>query len=374
MNDELESVAQSLKKAATPEDVFGSFSGTRKEQLFQARSVYRRMIRVVFPDKYPLKGEKALAEEATKKLNRFYEIAQEKINNGNYGEGGSFTKTTSTVIKSPKFEYEMGELLEKVDSFALYKCTWTEKNIQQIGILKVPSSSAENDLIENEAKVLKLFDGKDEMPGMRAYVSKLTDTFAYKNSSISPNLSVNVFSNDENLYSLKQVLAKYPKGIDPKQVAWMWGRLLIALGYTHQHGVLHGAVLPDRILIQPKEHGLVLTDFTYAVESPAKTGKRITAISSEYETWYPPEVFRKELPTPSMDIYMGARCMIALLGGDPVEATFPADVPVELQGFFTGCLMDAEKMRPNDAFILRDEFIQLIERLWGRRKFIPFSM
>ena len=54
-------------------------------------------------------------------------------------------------------------------------------------------------------------------------------------------------------------------GVDPRDAAWMWRRLLVALGFAHRAGVLHGAVLPEHVLIHPGEHGLVLVDWCYSV-------------------------------------------------------------------------------------------------------------
>ncbi len=44
--------------------------------------------------------------------------------------------------------------------------------------------------------------------------------------------------------SLTEVGTAYPDGVDPRDAAWMWRRLLVGLGFAHRAGVLHGAVLP----------------------------------------------------------------------------------------------------------------------------------
>ena len=118
-------------------------------------------------------------------------------------------------------------------------------------------------------------------------------------------------------------------------MAWMWRRLLIALGFAHTCGMIHGAVLPSHVLIQPEQHGLVLIDWSYAVSNPA-TGDYIPAIVTEYQAWYPAEVLAKEPPSPSTDLYMGAMCMIYLLGGDPVTGAMPESTPKRIQSFFRG--------------------------------------
>jgi hypothetical protein len=46
-------------------------------------------------------------------------------------------------------------------------------------------------------------------------------------------------------HSLAEVRAAFPAGIDPQDAAWMWRRLLVAVGAAHRAGVIHGAVLPE---------------------------------------------------------------------------------------------------------------------------------
>src|SRR6516164_8396933 len=109
-------------------------------------------------------------------------------------------------------------------------------------------------------------------------------------------------------------------------MAWMWRRLLVALGFAHRCGLVHGAVLPEHVLIQPHDHGLVLIDWAYAVAASPATGERVTAISAAYAAWYPAEIMRKEPPAAGTDLAMAARCVVALLGGDPLQGALPAHV------------------------------------------------
>lgn len=370
---ELDFVAKGLADAKNPEDFFGSLSGTKEEMLHEAKTIYRHTAYVVHPDRNHNRNDVAVATEAFKKLDALWSRAQQKITDGTYGTPDT-PKVDPVVIKSRKREYTVGDLIVSTDIANLYHCNWQEEGIEKHGIFKVARDAVDNEFIDNEGRILKLFDSPGQDPGLRAYVSTIIEAFAYKDTTSSVVRSANIQPFGEGLYSIKEVLEKYPNGIDPKHVAWMWGRLLLALGYIHENGVIHGAILPPRVLIHPEFHGLVLTDFTYSVHDPDNTGERIQAISPEYEAWYPPEVFKKELPLPGLDIYMGARLMVALLGGDPVKVTFPDNVPNALRSFFRGSLLEGPYSRPQDAWALREEFRDLIERLWGERKFLVFSM
>ena len=185
---------------------------------------------------------------------------------------------------------------------------------------------------------------------------------------------MNVFSWSPGWYSLADARAAYPGGLDPKDAAWIWRRLLVGLGFAHVNGVIHGAVLPGSVLIQPEQHGLLLKNWAYAVHDPQTTGEIITAIDAEYEDWYPDEVRNSELPVGATDIAMSARCMIFLLGGEPARGVFPARVPGPMQMFLKSCILPGKRARPQDAWGLKEEFDELLKKLWGERKFHPFSM
>jgi hypothetical protein len=131
-------------------------------------------------------------------------------------------------------------------------------------------------------------------------------------------------------------------------------------------------VLPPHILIEPAEYGLILNNWVYALKEPI--GGHLTAIVAAYEAWYPPEVFARQSPTPGLDIYLGASCMLYLLGGDPRTGDLPASVPTAIASFFRGCRLSVPGRRPQQAWKLLNEFTQLIERLWGPRTFRPFAM
>jgi hypothetical protein len=48
--------------------------------------------------------------------------------------------------------------------------------------------------------------------------------------------------------------------------------------------------------------------------------------------------------------------------------------PKQLVAFGQGCMMKSPGMRPKDGWEVLSEFNELLERLWGKRKFVPFAM
>jgi serine/threonine protein kinase len=168
----------------------------------------------------------------------------------------------------------------------------------------------------------------------------------------------------------------YPKGIHPKDMAWMWRRILDALGYAHSRGIVHGAVLPNHVWLFADAHEVVLADWHAAVDRNSKTDAYVSVIDEPYRGWYPQEVFAKKPPTGATDIHMSAAVMVQLLGGDPtsLHGRWPASVPPQIRGFLLSCMLPHPSQRPQNAWRLMDEFTTLVEQLWGPRKFRPFHM
>jgi hypothetical protein len=155
-------------------------------------------------------------------------------------------------------------------------------------------------------------------------------------------------------------------------MGWIWRRLLAALAVAHRAGLVHGAVLPDHVLIHPTERGLVLIDWAYAV--PLAAARPIAAVSAAYEGWYPVEVWGKEPPTLATDLFLAARCMVDLLGGDPLTGDLPAALPARLRLFLAGTLRPEPRQRPHDAADLLAEFDALLAALYGRRRYLPLHL
>ncbi len=214
--------------------------------------------------------------------------------------------------------------------------------------------------------------GGKEADTFSAYIPGLIDSFFYQEGGIDYHAIV--FERYTGWYSLKEVRQAYPAGIDARDMAWIWRRLLVGLGFAHLNEIIHGAILPVNVRISPKQHGLMLEHWAFAAWSPEISGEQIAAVDPAYAGWYPGEVLRDETPLFGTDIGMAARCMIYLLGGDPESGWLPASAPQPIQAFLKGCTLPGTRARPQDAWSLKEEFDDLLERLWGERKFHPFYM
>lgn len=374
MDAELQLIAQLLENARKPEDIFGKLDGNQADAL---RASYRLLTKVAHPDHYTDPQDQAVAEKVFRALQKWHASAEDKIKSSTYGLDGATDSTSAptVLVRNRKREYLVsGTSFAQGDLCNLYQCESVQDGKEIGAIFKVARNPADNDLVWNEAQILKQLASSTEYEQFRAYVPQLVDSFDYRDSTASQARRVNVLALAEGpYYSLKEVRAAYPQGIDARDMAWIWRRLLIVLGFAHMSNVFHGAVLPTHILIQPENHGLVLIDWSYALFEPA-SDEYIPAISTEYKDWYPPEVLAKEPPRSGTDIYLGALCMLYLLGGDVLKGTTPDSVPKRIQSFFRGTTLKGQAQRPQDALRLLDEFTELIESLWGPRKFREFYM
>ncbi len=53
--------------------------------------------------------------------------------------------------------------------------------------------------------------------------------------------------------------------IDPKDIAWIARRVLIALDLVHSKGFIHGSPHLEAVIIEPAQHGVMLKDWQYSV-------------------------------------------------------------------------------------------------------------
>ncbi len=375
MNDiELDHMCIMLHKARSPEEVFGTLAGTQSEMLNTARKIFRQMAKVAHPDAYLGTSSFDKAGSTFKQLIAFWEQAQARIEQGIYGTARATETFEPLTIRAGTRHYTVERLLTQGDLCGLYMGSFIQAGKQTRGLFKIPLKPQDNDLVANEARILAHLRASDDYTKLRHFVSQLVDHFSYQEDETGVVRHVNVLSYMDGLYSLKEVKEAYREGVDPKDMAWIWRRLLVALAFAHTNHVIHGAVLPTHVLIHPQQHGVVLIDWSYAVLHPARTEERISAISSAYLEWYPAEVFARKAPTPGLDIAMAARCMFDLLGGNPYMCTTSIHVPWQIQSYLKACTLALPSHRPQDAYTLLEEFDALIERLWGPRTFREFTM
>lgn len=236
-------------------------------------------------------------------------------------------------------------------------------NLYQVrdGLLKLVRDPADNDLMRAETMALATLRTRVEPP-LQAYFPEPVQAQRRRDPSSGVERQANVVAWLAGFRSLAEVRDAFPGGVDPRDAAWMWRRLLVAVGAAHRAGLIHGAVLPEHVMIHPREHGLVLVDWCYSGPAPAV---RVRTAVKRYLDWYPPEVLAGAPAGPDLDIWLATRCMTELVG---------PRMPARMAAFARGCLLASPSRRPADAWLLLAEFDELLGRLYGPRTFRPFAM
>ncbi|WP_242614441.1 molecular chaperone DnaJ [Actinomadura roseirufa] len=341
MTTDLDEALARLGRVRAPGDLFGADAA-------EAARRYRRLARLVHPD-----ATSGRTREAFVRLNALWRA---------YKEADAAVITTGRrayrLTTAPPVHGDLAELYEAETGPAPRRV-----------LLKMPRDRRDGDLIEREAAALRRLRA-DGDPRLRPYAPELVESFRHRDAATGAERRVNALAALDGFHSLEDVAAAHPDGLDPRDAAWMWRRLLVALGYAHRAGVLHGAVLPDHVLIHPAEHGLVLVDWCYSVTSPARgpyadRGGRVPALVDRYAGLYPPEVAARRPAGPGTDIAMATGCMTRLMG---------ERAPKALRSFARGCLPPALGRRPSDAWRLLAELDDLLGRLYGPRRFRPFHL
>jgi hypothetical protein len=317
------SAIAAIEAAKRPRDIFPDADA-------EAHHAYRRLARLVHPD---VNGDDKRAASAFRKLSALWQ---------HHRAGAS----TGDVLAA-------GDIANLISLSAQVLVTGP-------AVLKLARDPADGDLIAREAAALRWLQEYGDLEFL-PYVPQLHETRRYTDPATGSTRRGNVLERLSGFISLDRVAEKFPGGLDPRDVAWIWRRVLVAIGLAHQVGITHGAVLPPHIMIWPRVHGLTLVDWCYSSGGP--NPGHLPAVVARYRDWYPPELGPGYAPGPDLDIYLATKSMLALIA-EPV--------PAPLAAFAKGCTLASPHSRPADAWGLLSEFDELIERMWGPRTFRPF--
>jgi hypothetical protein len=361
----LKEASKILKKAICPEDVFGDLNGDQVESL---KDAFRDWARLTHTDRYSTDADKKVAHECFTGFQKWHTVAKGKVTAGKYGDRTGMSKVT---VKTKTDVYEVTERIASGDLCEVYGAV---NKAKKPVVLKVTRTPANNDMTANESTQLRYLVQSAPSKDLKAmrHIVTLLDSFELTQDKIKKR--VNVFPRLDGYCTLQDVLDEYPEGIDVRDAAWMWNRLLTGLLVAHQAQVVHGAVIPKHFMIcpsTPNAHDGILIDWSYAV----RRGEKIKAICPTEKDFYPPEVFAKKPADYGVDIYMAAKVMIRLLGGTIIKdgATMPDTVPRPIKGLLKACLLAAGH-RPKDVWDIFEDFEKTLKQLYGPRKFRPFAM
>lgn len=145
--------------------------------------------------------------------------------------------------------------------------------------------------------------------------------------------------------TIEQLVKKYGR-IDPESVGWIAQRILNGLQYLHYHGVVHGDVKPQNIIVQEQNHSIVLVDFGLALVKPNAR----SAADGHTPVFASPEHLAGTPLVPESDLYsLGFTLLFALCGDiNAVQRLqVPKEVPEPFCKFLKRLIVRDVRRRPN---------------------------
>lgn len=368
-------ICQSLQVAKRPEDIFGAIhDGPLPERLLAVKRLFNDFIKVIHPDKNPGLAD---AGKHVARLMKLRAEAEKCLKDGTYGKPRK--AAVKATLRSKAAVYEVVEEYRTGEVADLFVAETGGKRC----LLKIVRQPSDNDMLDNEARVLAELHRQsgDKAKVFRKYLPKLVGSFDLVQDRCHRRVNVLDLAEPEaeyvrklkekkgldadlNYFSLAEIRAAYPDGIDVRDAVWMIRRAFEGIGWVHSVGYVHGAMLPEHIIVHPTEHGARLVGWSYAV----RAGRRITAISAGRKSMYPKSVFKREPAKPVLDVQLIGETAALLLSdraGRPL-----ADVPKDVATFFAQCRAGAI----SDGWEAYRAYDAVLGKTFGKRTYRAFEM
>lgn len=342
---QLEAVRDALAKARNPYEVFGPEKGMKK--------AFRNLSKFVHPDSRAGADDDPIAADAFSRLKELWGMAEAQMDENTYGNPPADSMVaqihmgakTVDVVSSIR-EGDITDLYGGVDDDGEY-------------LIYVARDEAVNDLLDNEAHQLKSLNRQAGYIEQGArYIPEYTGGAMLHGRNINVlKANLEFMPGPDELYPLRDIAEAYGNRLPHKAIGWLWTRLLAGMVFAHDNGIIHANLTPDTILVDPVDHGILLTGWYHASAGQVP----VTSISPDWEAHYPPEVLRKELPLPCTDVYMAARALRWAC----------TDMPEPMQRYFDWCTHPNTHARPGKFQLLLDEWKRtMYEHMGWQREFV----
>lgn len=293
----LESTAERFSTAKSYQEIFGTLpTGGEDVQMEHLRHQVRFLMKIVHPDVHA-ESDRKKAAQVFDELNQLRRGAEQAVKEKRYekpfGARSPLAQARGNTfnLASSKGTYQLHQdAFAKGDFSVLYRGHLQGADAVQV-IAKVALAPASNVWLEKEASTLIRFrDAKkgDELSGVAKFVPELLDTFLVENAK-RQRFRVVVMRDLPDMVSITDVIRAYPSGLDPRDASWIYRRVLAQTLAASMAGVVHGAMVPDHVLVDPYTHNPLHIGWAHTV----KDG-RITHIVDRFRDYYPPEVFEKK--------------------------------------------------------------------------------
>lgn len=161
---------------------------------------------------------------------------------------------------------------------------------------------------------------------------------------------------------LHRAVPLYSLQLPQEHVNWILSRILECIAWFSQLGYVHAGITPASVFVVPETHGIIFTSFYHMTEidRPLKT------ISARYRSWYPACTFDDKKAIPLIDIELGKKVAINLLGD-------PSGSGVRLKKTHNNEFIDFVIRQHEDAYDTFKQYRALLDKLF-EKKFYPLDL
>lgn len=254
----------------------------------------------------------------------------------------------------------------------LYLGSFGTKGTETQVIIKKSRMPADKDLMMAEVQTLMNLHKQMPKPTnpYTFFIPKVFDAFPVDEQYVTVMEAFHGFFDCEGIRQLST-------GVDARTLVWMWKRLVGLLTWVHHFGYVHGAILPPHVMYFPdgtvndeRKHAVRLVDWCYAV----KTHSRVSAWVPDFKDFYAPEIIKKQPVGPWTDLYMGAKTMLYLCGGDVKKNRWPSRIPGQIVVSLNTCLRQDPSLRPQKASDYFTDLKTTVTQTYGAPRFHEFKL
>lgn len=268
-----------------------------------------------------------------------------------------------TVVAGDEVWIRLGHVArgEISDVFQVERQRWPRER----ALLKGLRERGDAPLFEQEWRALTRL-GASDGPGLQILRDRLPQPIRFEPhpSSGSPRMLLGWSPGFERTF--EDVRGAIPAGVEPRAAVWMWRRILEILSAMHRNELVHGAILPQHLLVERGEHGVRLVGFSCA-NGPDEA---LLAVCLPYERFYPRAMLDDARLRPEHDVAMSARAIQFVLGADE-DGRLPSGVPEPLAELLESA---ADGRGELEAWALRERVGAVGRQVFGRPTFCPLEI
>ena len=355
---ELDFLIDRIMNCLTPEELFG---GTTEQE---AKINYLYLQKHIHPDHNP--GNEEKVHEASAKLNVRWEEAKKRFAAGLWLTDEPLKTAEPITFSTKKYNYTMTPM-KKGAMCGIFSAVITDRRgIVVHGLVKVPHTKKDNDLIDREVvsltKIKKYLAqlSKPEYENALLLVPQIHEIFRQRDGS-----KCIVFSRptgyETGWYTLEDIAKAYPNGVTSRQLAFIGNRLFESLSFAHLQNIPHNAINPNHVIIHAEKHLGQVIDYTCS-------GRPLPYYVDR--SFLAPEAKIMKSCNMSADVYAAAKCLLYI--------TQYEDDVINLEEpfvkFFNLCIQPHRHNRPKNAYSAWLGFQEIQRKVFGERKFVELEM